>query len=126
MADHLTPLGIVNITVGSILTPRSAHFGTIALADKRGQDIKNYENCLASFIDTVGSLIKEDALDPLRLRYVSNNIMDKLMHNYHIFRDLSSVKSHDLITFSRLSHPIARYYKMGRTCNPKDDLYRLA
>lgn len=111
---HLSFLGVKNIAVGKIKVSVSDDG---AQGEKfKGQHI-HYGNCLNKLSQSLDSLVDEDVVNYLNLRFVVNNIMENLMGNYQMFFRLAKAKSHDAETFAHLLNvsilSIYFSYKLG-------------
>lgn len=99
LRDYLSVVGIKNIKVGKIKDSEPEASGQQGVNSER---IQQYQNCLGKVSKSLDSLIDEDIVDSLKMKLVTNAIMDNLSGNYQMFSALSEVKDYDSATFTHL------------------------
>ncbi|MCF7908751.1 MAG: HD domain-containing protein [Candidatus Omnitrophica bacterium] len=97
--DYLSVIGIKNIRVGKII---ESDLGPVDKDGSNFDKIDKYKDCLDKVSKSLDSLIDEDKVDFLKVKFVTNAIMDNLSDSYQIFLSLSEVKNYDSATFVHL------------------------
>ena len=97
--EYLSALGIHRIKVGKIKDLELKALDQRVSAPGR---VAQYKDCLDKITKSLDSLINEGSVDFLKVRFVTNSIMENLSDNYQVFLALSEVKTYDSSTFIHL------------------------
>ncbi|MBU2266005.1 MAG: hypothetical protein KJ977_03100, partial [Candidatus Omnitrophica bacterium] len=97
LKDYLPIIGIKNIRVGKI-----GDLDAELKPNKPSDKITQYDDCLDKVSRSLDSLINEDAVDFLKVKFVTNTVMDNLLGNYQMFMRVSQIKTYDAVTFRHL------------------------
>ncbi|MCX5703159.1 MAG: HD domain-containing protein [Candidatus Omnitrophica bacterium] len=98
--EALSLLGIKNIVVGKIKASPSA-----PLEDKVKKSIDYlsiYEDCLDKVTDSLSTVLDENKIDSLALRFTVSNMMENLLGRHQDFLTLGTIKRYDARTFSHV------------------------
>ncbi|MBN3040622.1 MAG: HD domain-containing protein [Candidatus Omnitrophica bacterium] len=97
--EFIKNMGIKNIKVGKL---KAEHIKEDSRENLVLKKLGQYQACLENTASTLESFIADSAVDTLRLRFVSNKIMDNLIGDHKIFLQLIDIKDHDISTFMHL------------------------
>jgi putative nucleotidyltransferase with HDIG domain len=92
-------MGVANIKIGKIgtVTPKEE-----IEVNESARQLNNYKKSLTRLSQVLDTLVNDDAIDYLKLKSVTGNIMENLIGNYQIFFKLAQLKSYDTMTFRHL------------------------
>jgi len=97
--EHLTLLGIRNITAGKV---KSADEETAEKAREAMGPLGIYENSSQKVSQSVSGILNLETVDHLALKFSLNNVMENLTTQYRELLKLTTVKRHQLETFTHL------------------------
>jgi len=97
--EHLTLLGIKNITAGKVKT---AEEETAQKAREAIEPLSIYENSSQKVSQSVAGILNLETVDHLALKFSLNNVMENLTTQYKELLKLTTVKRHQLETFTHL------------------------
>ncbi len=97
LKDYLPIIGIKNIRVGKI-----GDLDTQVYLERPEDKTGRYDDCLDKVSQSLDSLVNEDAVDFLKVKFVTNTVMDNLLGNYQMFARVSQIKTYDTLTFRHL------------------------
>lgn len=125
--EALSRLGIENITSGKITTVSPAGEIEEEPEGEKAKKILNYARMYEDSVDTVSqslqTVIDEEDLDYMGLRFNMSNFMENLMGRYQELFNLASVKSKDKLTFYHLLNvTILSMYFSSKLGYAKDDV----
>jgi putative nucleotidyltransferase with HDIG domain len=95
--EYLSYLGIKNIFVGKIKVS-----GASSLKEKAEQAVSKlsiYDDSLNKISNTIDTLLDQEQIDQLALRFTINNVMENLLGRYQDFLTFATMKRYDLRTF---------------------------
>ena len=97
--EYLRFMGVANIKIGKIgtVTPKEE-----IEVNESTRQLNNYKKSLTRLSQVLDTLVNDDAIDYLKLKSVTGNIMENLIGNYQIFFKLAQLKSYDTMTFRHL------------------------
>jgi len=125
--DALSRLGIENITSGKIKTVSPEGETEEEPEGEKVKKILNYARMYEDSVDTVSqslqTVIDEEDLDYMGLRFNMTNFMENLMGRYQELFNLAAVKSKDKLTFYHLLNvTILSMYFSSKLGYAKDDV----
>jgi len=97
--DYLELAGIEHIKVGKLTGSEASVSGARSTSEIK---LAHYQACLENTAQTFEMLLENNEVDLLRLQFVSNDILKRLMGDHRIFLELAKVKGHDTATFAHL------------------------
>jgi HD-GYP domain-containing protein (c-di-GMP phosphodiesterase class II) len=96
--EYFTLHGIQNIRAGRIKRQVEVEGG----GDRTGEMVKQYESSLAAVSNSLNTVLNEEDIDYLDLRFNILNVMENFVGRHQELLNLVSVKQKDLITFVHL------------------------
>lgn len=116
---YFSSIGIKNISVGKIKVS-AAH--VTAEVKRSITYLKQYEDSLNKISQSLDTVLNEEELNHLELKFVVANVMDNLIGRYHEFLQLTTVKRYDVVTFMHLLNTaILSMYFSSKLGFSKDD-----
>ena len=119
--QYFSGIGIRNITVGRIKVSSDE------LLEEEVRDsinyLKQYESSLERITHAMDSILDNQDVDYLELRFTMVNVMENLVGKYNVLLKLSTVKKYDVVTFGHiLNVSILSMYLSSKLGFSKDDV----
>lgn len=97
--EYLSAAGVNSIIVAKIKAPAKSSPQQQAIEKI---EFMHYKGCLDKLSHSLDSLINDDTVDNVNLKFIANDIMENLSGKYQIFSKLRQTKSYDAATFMHL------------------------
>jgi len=97
--EYISAAGIRNIKAGKIKAPAG---DSSAQSETKKTEFIYYKGCLDRLSQALDTLVNNDRIEHLSLKFIANNIMENLKGSYQVFSKFRQTKGYDAATFIHL------------------------